>query len=203
MFTGIIKHLGEIKSIAHSQNNIKLEIASELSSEVCIDQSIAHHGICLTVESTSDGAYSVIAIEETRKKTTIGNWRVGQKINLETAMKMDALLDGHILQGHVDGVCRILQKSEEGGSTVFRLSMPDGGAALIVEKGSVALDGVSLTCFGVDETSFSVAIIPYTMEHTAIQYWQPDSYVNIEYDILAKLVSKQIGHYLSQTNLGK
>ncbi len=198
MFTGIIKQLGTIRSVAHSQNNVILEIESDLAKDLSIDQSVAHNGICLTVESISEEAYHVIAIEETLRKTTLSDWQVGQVINLETAMNASKLLDGHIVQGHIDGVATILKLEDEGGSIKYTIQYPEEGIGLIVEKGSVTLDGVSLTCFEVSKESFCVAIIPYTKEHTCIQYWKPKTRINIEFDILGKLVQKQLEAHLNQ-----
>ncbi len=200
MFTGIIKDLARIKSIAHSQNNMILELESSMVPKLSIDQSLSHNGICLTVDGLSSDRYTVVAIEETQRKTTISKWQINQYVNLEKAMQMNSLLDGHILQGHVDDVTEVLDIKEDGGSNIYTLGIPTSGADLIVEKGSVALDGVSLTCFEVTETSFQVAVIPYTLEHTAIQYWVKGIPVNIEFDIIAKLVSKQVQKYLKQTN---
>ncbi len=191
--------MGEITAVSHSQNNVILEVRSDLSAQLSIDQSVAHNGVCLTVESLKEDYYTVVAIAETLRKTTIARWEVGQKINLETAMGASTLLDGHIVQGHVDGVCTLLQKEEQGGSVKFTFEYPTEGTGLIVEKGSVTLDGVSLTCFEVSSDQFSVAIIPYTLTHTSVQNWKVDDKVNIEFDILGKIVQKQVALYLNQT----
>ncbi len=198
MFTGIIKNSAVVKSIARSQENILLEMSSPILVNLSIDQSVSHDGICLTVDSISHDSYHVVAIAETQKKTNIAKWEVGREVNIETAMQMNALLDGHILQGHVDAVSRVLDIREEGGSRVYELSIPDMGHDYIVEKGSIALNGISLTCFDVLEDSFHVAIIPYTLEHTNIKHWKIGTHINIEYDIIAKLVVKQSSKYLNQ-----
>jgi riboflavin synthase len=188
MFTGIIEQLGTIHSITKSDDNITFGIDSTMAVHLKIDQSVAHNGVCLTVVAIRDNVHFVTAIWETLQKTALGNWQVNHTINLERAMMANARLDGHFVQGHVDatGVCT--QALDQNGSWLYTISYPEKFAALIIEKGSICLNGISLTCFDVTMDTFSVAIIPYTFEHTNMHALAVGDTVNIEFDILGKYI---------------
>lgn len=190
MFTGIIKDLGEIKQISTAGSNRTFLIESSLVSQVRVDESIAHNGICLTIEEIKNKMYKVTAIEETIKKTNAGQWKKGDLINLEQAMKLNDRLDGHIVQGHVDatGVC--VNKTDKNGSVEFTFTFDKTFAPLIIEKGSICVNGVSLTAFNVNEDDFSVAIIPYTFSHTNFRSTKEKDLVNLEFDLLGKYVAR-------------
>ena len=191
MFTGIIERMGRLAAIEHSGSNVHFQIESDLSPELKADQSVAHDGVCLTVTETGATRYSVTAISETLAKTALSQWRVDRVINLERAMTLGARLDGHLVQGHVDGTGTCLQREENQGSTVFTFSFPESFAALLVEKGSVCVNGVSLTAFDVARDTFRVAIIPYTLSHTNFKDLKPDDLINIEFDLLGKYILRQ------------
>lgn len=186
MFTGIIKDQGEIISIQPEGTNIHITVQSSLTSQLAIDQSVAHDGVCLTVVSIDGDRYVVTAIDETLQKTNLKDWIVGRQVNLELALRLGDRLDGHFVQGHVDatGVCTAKEDGE--GSHLFTFEFPASFAALMIEKGSICINGVSLTSFNVTDNGFQVAIIPYTFEHTGFQYLQPGDRVNLEFDILGK-----------------
>lgn len=198
MFTGIIEAIGQITHLEKEGTNLHLTIASDLSQEAYIDQSIAHNGVCLTVVSidTSANTYVVTAIEETLIKTNLGKCIVGSYVNLERAMLAHQRLDGHFVQGHVDGTVECISVIEKDGSWDYRFSLPTEGHGLIVSKGSVCLNGISLTVVDPDENSFGVSIIPYTYEHTCMKYMQAGHSINIEYDMIAKHIVKNIKHYM-------
>ena len=190
MFTGIIETLGEVKQINKEEENINLTVQSNFTSELKIDQSVAHNGVCLTVVAINNDEYTVTAIKETINKTAIGDLKVGDKINLERAMKLGDRLDGHIVQGHVDetGICsNIVQHT---GSTVFTFSYHPSSDNLTIEKGSITVNGVSLTVVNSKENEFSVAIIPFTLEHTTFHQLKINDTVNLEFDVLGKYVSR-------------
>jgi riboflavin synthase len=157
-----------------------------------VDQSLSHDGVCLTVESVQEGSYQVTAIAETLSKTCLSNWKPGSRINLERCLHLNGRLDGHMVQGHVDttGICVSRQNQE--GSWVFRFEIPESFRNLIIEKGSVAVNGISLTCFEVTENEFSVAIIPYTFENTNIREIVRGSVINIEFDLIGKYVERMM-----------
>jgi riboflavin synthase len=190
MFTGIIETMGEIRSISSSGTNTSFWIASSLSAELRPDQSVAHDGICLTVEDSKDGMHQVTAIQETLKKTNIQEWSVGKMVNIERAMLPSSRLDGHIVQGHVDAVAVCSERMDSNGSWEYRLSFPKQFSKMIVEKGSVCLNGISLTAFSVKNKSFRVAIIPYTFEHTNMKDLNPGMRLNIEFDLIGKYVNR-------------
>lgn len=189
MFTGIIEQVGVISAITQEGSNIHFDVASELAAELKVDQSIAHNGVCLTVVQTRDAQYRVTAIEETLQKTNLGTWRVGTKVNLERCMQMGGRLDGHIVQGHVDQTGTVTRLEEKEGSWEFTFSFEPKGHVL-VEKGSVCINGTSLTCFDVSDHSFKVAIIPYTYEHTNFHQLSVDDTVNLEFDVIGKYVAR-------------
>jgi len=186
MFTGIIKNKGTISHIEQEGSNLHLTIQSPLYSELSIDQSVAHDGVCLTVVSIGDGDYKVTAIEETLQKTTLSKWKIGKEVNLELALLLGTRLDGHMVQGHVDGTGTCEQIAPREGSHLITFRFPESFAALMIEKGSVCINGVSLTAFNVTRDTFQVAIIPYTFEHTGFHNMQPGDAVNLEFDILGK-----------------
>lgn len=191
MFTGIIESLGEIKSLAKEGSNIRVKIEAAILNELKVDQSIAHNGICLTVEKMNSSSYEVVAVKETIDKTNLGTWKKGQKVNLERCMQMNGRLDGHIVQGHVDETALVRLITQEKGSWVysFKLNRP---SKLIVEKGSICINGTSLTAFNVTDTSFDVTIIPYTYEHTVFHQLKEEDKVNIEFDIVGKYIQRMV-----------
>ena len=192
MFTGIIEALGTIQKIAADRSNRVFWIKSAISSQLKIDQSLSHNGICLTVEEIQDDMYRVTAILETLDKTNAGQWKVDDVINLERSLQMNGRLDGHIVQGHVDGTALCIAKKDVEGSFEFTFSLDEEHAALIIEKGSICLNGVSLTAFNVTQDTFTVAIIPYTFKHTNFHKINTGEMVNIEFDILGKYVARII-----------
>ncbi|WP_375580784.1 riboflavin synthase [Marivirga tractuosa] len=191
MFTGIIESLGEIKSAEKEGSNLKLTIKSDISNELKIDQSISHNGVCLTVTELHLDAHTVVAVNETLQKSSIGNLKEGDFVNLERCMIMNGRLDGHIVQGHVDGKGKCLNIKDENGSWIFDFFY-DSRENVLVEKGSICINGVSLTCFDVSDEKFSVAIIPYTFEHTNFKKMKKNDEVNLEFDIIGKYVHKLI-----------
>lgn len=191
MFTGIIEQVGRLKGIDKDGSNLRLIIEAEFTSELKVDQSIAHNGVCLTVEKLEESSYEVVAIQETLEKTNLSNLKVGEAVNLERCMRMNARLDGHIVQGHVDGRATVKNIIEEDGSWVFEFSL-DQPSKLIVEKGSICINGVSLTAFSVTDHGFSVAIIPYTFEHTTFNALRKNQKVNLEFDIIGKYVERMM-----------
>ena len=191
MFTGIIESLAKLVSIEKNGDNITFTFKSKISNELKIDQSLAHNGICLTVVDIKNDNYSVVAIKETVLKTSIKNWEVGDSINIERAMKMGARLDGHMVQGHVDQIALCDNITEENGSWYFKFTY-EGSENITIEKGSIAINGVSLTVVDSKKESFSVAIIPYTYEHTNFKFLKIGDFVNIEFDMIGKYISKII-----------
>ncbi|WP_026770531.1 riboflavin synthase [Asinibacterium sp. OR53] len=190
MFTGIIESTGKIVSIEKKGSNASFWASSPLSGELKIDQSVSHDGVCLTVDELKDGMHRVTAIEETLKKTNLGSWAAGSEINLERCMVMNGRLDGHIVQGHADCTAICQERKELDGSWEFIFQFPAEFAHLVIEKGSIAVNGTSLTCFNVNRDHFTVAIIPYTFEHTSIKHVQAGTAVNLEFDILGKYVQR-------------
>lgn len=190
MFTGIIETLGIIKDIRKDGTNLDLTISSSLTSSLKIDQSLAHNGICLTVVAIEEDNYTVTAIQETVEKTTIGNWEAGDLINLERAMKLDARLDGHIVQGHVDQVGSCIKIKESDGSWYFTFEYDSKQNNITIEKGSITVNGVSLTVVNSKQNEFSVAIIPYTFEHTNFKNFKIGSKINLEFDVIGKYVAR-------------
>jgi riboflavin synthase len=190
MFTGIIESLGEVTQIVKEKDNLHLTIKSDFTHELKIDQSVAHNGVCLTVVLINNDEFTVTAIKETLDKTTISNLFLGEKVNLERAMKLGDRLDGHIVQGHVDetGVCSNVL--EQNGSTFFTFKYNQSSNNLTIEKGSITINGVSLTVVNSKDHEFSVAIIPFTKEHTTFNQLKTDDKVNLEFDVLGKYVVK-------------
>lgn len=192
MFTGIIESKGVIKQIIEKDGNRSFLIESPLAPELKIDQSVAHNGVCLTVEALSGSTHQVTAIQETLLKTTLGDWKTGDSVNLERSLQWNGRLDGHMVQGHVDTTGTCIETQAMDGSWQFRLSFPQKFAPLVIEKGSISLDGISLTIFNVTEDAFSVAIIPYTYEHTNIQQLEMGRRVNLEFDMMGKYVQRHL-----------
>lgn len=192
MFTGIIEDMGRIVAIRPEGSNLHFEIQSRLAPELKIDQSVAHNGVCLTVVSVSPERYIVTAIDETLQKTSLGQLKEGDFINLERCLPANGRFDGHFVQGHVDetGICTA--KQELDGSWLFDFEYSPQSANITVEKGSITINGVSLTCFSSGENSFRVAIIPYTYEHTNFGYLAPGQKVNLEFDVIGKYLQKII-----------
>lgn len=192
MFTGIIETLGQVTAIDKQGDNLEFTIQSTLATELKIDQSVSHNGVCLTVTSVTADAYTIVAVKETLQKTNLALLKVGHQVNLERAMVLNQRIDGHIVQGHVDGTGSCLAVTAQNGSWLYRIGYPDAFAGLMVEKGSICLNGISLTVFDVTESEFSVAIIPYTYEHTNMQHLEVSDIVNLEFDILGKYVARQL-----------
>ena len=195
MFTGIIEDLGEVKEVKKLGSNIDFTIASKLSGSLKIDQSVSHDGVCLTVVRKSKGRYTVTAIEETLNRSNLSEWKVGRLINLERATSNSSRLDGHIVQGHVDATAKVKKIKKKKGSWVFAFSFKKQKLPLLVDKGSVTVNGVSLTAVKPKKKSFSVAIIPYTFEHTNFCSLKVGDRVNLEFDIIGKYIAKMIEPY--------
>lgn len=193
MFTGIIETIGRATSIAQQGGNMELWVTSPISNELKIDQSVSHNGICLTVVELKDGMHRVTAIEETLRKTNLGSLQVNDIINIERCMSANGRFDGHIVQGHVDQTGECLSVKEENGSWLYEFKYSPNRQNIIVEKGSICINGISLTAFNAVEDRFSVAIIPYTYEHTNIQSIKPGTKVNLEFDIVGKYVARLMG----------
>jgi riboflavin synthase len=190
MFTGIIETLGEISAIRHEGTNVHFTINSTISDELKIDQSVSHNGVCLTVVALNSGSHTVTAIDETLDKTNLGNWKLNTKVNLERCMQMNGRLDGHIVQGHVDQTAVCIKREELDGSWEYRFKYDTNAGNVTVEKGSICVNGISLTVVGSEENEFSVFIIPYTYEHTNLQEVNVNDLVNLEFDIIGKYVAK-------------
>lgn len=173
-------------------SNKSFWIKSPISSKLKVDQSLAHDGVCLTVEQVKDNKHKVTAIAETLSKTNLENWQVGDSINLERCLKINDRLDGHFVQGHVDTTAECTSRQDKNGSWEFRFQFPKSFSHLMIEKGAVTINGISLTAFNVSDTSFDVAIIPYTFEHTNMKTLEPGNKVNIEFDLLGKYISRKL-----------
>ncbi len=191
MFTGIIEATGTISAIETDGGNVHFFIRSSITNALKVDQSVAHNGVCLTVVEIKNEIYKVTAIKETLDKANLGKLKPSDKVNLERSMASHGRFDGHVVQGHVDQIAICNSVTEQDGSYVFNFEVP-GGTNLIVEKGSICINGISLTCFNVTDTSFEVAIIPFTYEHTNINKVEAGTDVNIEFDILGKYVQKMM-----------
>ena len=196
MFTGIVENIGTVTGIEQEGTNVHFTIKTKLAKESYIDQSIAHNGVCLTVVSINGDTYVVTAIQETLKLTHLGLWKVGDTINIERAMTADKRMDGHFVQGHVDGTVKCLSVTDANGSWNYRFTLPTDKKNLIVSKGSVTLNGISLTVVDPDDESFGVSIIPYTYKHTTMHNVVTGSNINIEYDMIAKHIVKNIDLYM-------
>ena len=193
MFTGIIENIALVKVIKKDGDNLIFTFESDLTSELKIDQSISHNGICLTVVDIVDSTYSVVAIKETILKSSIKNWKVGDKVNLERAMKIGNRLDGHLVQGHVDQIAICEDIKEEKGSWYFSFKYKKS-ENITIEKGSISVNGISLTVVNSKPNKFSVAIIPYTYNHTNFKNLKVGDTVNLEFDMVGKYISKLVNH---------
>ena len=192
MFTGIIEGIGVVEKIEKEGTNVHFTLSSDFSGELKIDQSLAHDGTCLTVVSCDDKQYVVTAIDETMKKTRLGSWSVGSKVNLERCLKIGDRLDGHMVQGHVDTTGSVKAIEVHDGSHVVRITHPDGPEWITVPKGSITINGISLTVVNSKPGEFSVALIPYTWEETTRHTLSPGDPVNLEFDILGKYIGRML-----------
>jgi riboflavin synthase len=190
MFTGIIENTGIIKELFNNGSNKTYWISSPISNELKVDQSLSHNGVCLTVEEVNDGMHRVTAIEETLLKTDLTNWKAGTVINLERCMLLDGRIDGHIVQGHVDGIATCIDVVEKKGSWEFSFQFDIQFAKFIIEKGSITINGISLTLFNIGTDTFTVAIIPYTFEHTNMKTLKKGDLVNLEFDMIGKYINR-------------
>ncbi|WP_396151475.1 riboflavin synthase [Flavobacterium sp.] len=190
MFTGIIETLGRIKSIEKERDNVHFTITSGITSELKIDQSVAHNGVCLTVVSIDNTDYTVTAIKETIEKTNLSSWKTGDVVNLERAMRLGDRLDGHIVQGHVDQIGQCVAVNESNGSWYFTFRYDATLNNVTIEKGSITVNGVSLTVVNSKLNEFSVAIIPYTYEHTNFHTIKEGTIINLEFDVIGKYISR-------------
>ncbi len=190
MFTGIIETLGEVLQLIEDGGNLHITISSPLAPALKIDQSVAHNGVCLTVVSLDENSYTVTAIEETLQKTNLGNLKIGEKTNLERAMILGSRLDGHIVQGHVDQTGSCTNIEEKDGSWFFTFEYGTDQNNVTIEKGSITVDGVSLTVVNSEKNTFSVAIIPYTYENTRFGSYKIGTVVNLEFDVIGKYVAR-------------
>ena len=192
MFTGIVESTGIVTDIIQQGTNYTYWIESPLSKELKVDQSLSHSGVCLTVEEIRNSTHRVTAIEETLNKTSLQSWKKGTVVNLERCLPMNGRLDGHFVQGHVDTTGTCISRENRDGSWEFRFSFPGEFAALVIEKGSISMNGISLTIFNITRTEFSVAIIPYTFEHTNIRDIHPGDLVNLEFDVIGKYLLRKM-----------
>lgn len=193
MFTGIVETLGEIVNIEKEAENVHLYVKSTFTQELKIDQSVSHNGVCLTVVAIEGGVFKVTAIKETLLKTSIAEWSVGDLVNLERGLKLGDRLDGHIVQGHVDqtAICKDIKDAE--GSIYFTFEYDADLQNITIEKGSITIDGTSLTVVDSEKNTFSVAIIPYTLEHTLFKTYKVGTVVNLEFDVVGKYVKRIMG----------
>lgn len=190
MFTGIIETLGTVKEIKKEETNFHFRINSVITQELKIDQSVAHNGVCLTVTALEGEDFWVTVVNETLEKTNLGDWTIGTKVNLERCMLNNGRFDGHIVQGHVDQIGTCTSIKEEGGSWLFDFEYDSSYGNVTVEKGSITINGISLTCFNSKNNGFTVAIIPYTYEHTIMHDLKVETDVNLEFDIVGKYVQR-------------
>ncbi|HMO40641.1 MAG TPA: riboflavin synthase [Saprospiraceae bacterium] len=198
MFTGIIETLGIVRHIRHEGTNVHFTIESPIAAELKIDQSVAHNGVCLTVVAVAGDTHTVTAVEETLLRSNLGAWQEGSLVNLERAMLANARLDGHIVQGHVDATGECIAVDMRDGSWYYRFRFVPTEEHLLVDKGSVCVNGVSLTVVAPQEDVFSVAIIPYTYQHTTFKTLQPGDRVNLEFDIIGKYIARYARLYLAK-----
>ncbi|OJX49164.1 MAG: riboflavin synthase subunit alpha [Flavobacterium sp. 38-13] len=190
MFTGIIETLGTIKDLRKEGENIHITLSSSVTHELKIDQSVSHNGVCLTVVGISNDQYTVTAIKESIDKTNIGEWKIGDQVNLERAMRLGDRLDGHIVQGHVDQTGTCISIEEADGSWYYTFEYDPKLSNITIEKGSITVNGVSLTVVNSQKNAFSVAIIPYTYEHTNFKNFEVGTKINLEFDVIGKYVSR-------------
>ena len=192
MFTGIIETVGLVKGVISNGSNRTFWVESSISSQFKVDQSVSHSGVCLTVEEVVANSHRITGIDETLKKTNIGDWKEGSSVNLEQCLQLNDRLDGHIVQGHVDTIGTCIKRKVKKGSWEFEFEFPKKFAALVIEKGSICVNGISLTAFDVKKKSFRVAIIPYTFEHTNINKIVEGNTVNLEFDMIGKYLLRKL-----------
>ncbi len=190
MFTGIIESLGKIIDLKVDRGNIDFTIESDISKELKVDQSVSHNGVCLTVTETNNNTHTVTAVKETLDKSSLTNFSINDFINLERAMKLGERLDGHLVQGHVDGIAKCIGVSVNDGSWIYRFEFDISNEMLLIEKGSICINGVSLTVFDIAENTFKVTIIPYTYENTSFKMLKKGDIVNIEFDMIGKYLAR-------------
>ncbi len=194
MFTGIIETLGLVETIRHEETNTHFKVSSPISHELKVDQSVSHNGVCLTVVKVEDNAHWVVAVQETLQKSNLGSLRENHKVNIERCMLNNGRFDGHIVQGHVDQTGTVKAIRDVGGSWLFDFQYDPSVGNVTVEKGSVAINGISLTCFNSKDSGFTVAIIPYTFENTNFHMLRVGDVVNLEFDIIGKYVKRLLNH---------
>ena len=192
MFTGIIETIGIVESLDREGNNINLLVSSSISKDLEIDQSVSHDGVCLTVTNKSNKSHNVTIVNQTIQKSKFSHLRIGSELNLERSMKINGRIDGHIVQGHVDDVGKCVNIEDESNSWIFTFQISDKFSRYLVEKGSISINGVSLTCFDIKDKFFSVAIIPHTYQNTNFNKIKTNEFVNIEFDIIGKYVDRII-----------
>lgn len=194
MFTGIIEALGQVKEVTINGTNKSFWIQSPITAELKVDQSLAHNGVCLTVEEVQEDLHKVTAVQETLSKTTLSQWQPGSVVNIERSLLPSSRLDGHFVQGHVDsiGICENIE--DKNGSWEFTFSFPEEFAPLVIEKGSISLNGISLTVFNVTRSTFKAAIIPYTFQHTNLKQVKMHAPVNLEFDMLGKYIIRKLSY---------
>lgn len=190
MFTGIIETTGIVEEVLVKGTNRTFWINSPLSGKLKVDQSVSHSGVCLTVEELEEGRHRVTAIDETLKKTALGQWKEGTRVNLERCLQVNGRLDGHFVQGHVDCTAHCIDRTEKDGSWEYEFDYPKKMGALLIEKGSICINGISLTLFNLRKKSFRVAVIPYTFEHTNIRDVHKKDIVNLEFDMIGKYINR-------------
>ena len=190
MFTGIIEKTGTIEEVLSHGDNRSFRVSSPLYNELKVDQSLSHDGVCLTIENLQNGQHQVTAIAETLAKTNLGTWQKGTIINLERCMQLNGRLDGHFVQGHVDTTAECIDIVNKNGSWEYHFRFPEKFAKLVIEKGSITVNGISLTLFNISNSAFTVAIVPYTYEHTNMKWLAKGDLVNIEFDMIGKYVNR-------------
>ena len=190
MFTGIIESVAIVEKVEKKGKNIELKLSSNLSSKLRVDESLSHNGVCLTVTSCDENFYCVTIVDESLKKSTFSNIKVGSEVNLERSLVINGRLDGHIVQGHVDDIGLCIKKVDQENSWLYTFEFSEKYSNLIIEKGSICVNGVSLTCFDVSDNKFTVAIIPHTYENTNFKFLKEGEAVNLEFDILGKYIKK-------------
>ncbi|MCC5937944.1 MAG: riboflavin synthase [Lunatimonas sp.] len=196
MFTGIVETLAEISQISQDGTNVHFDLTSPIQSDLRVDQSVSHNGVCLTVVEVTPDYYRVTAVQETLDKTNLGGWQIGDKVNIERCMPANGRFDGHIVQGHVDQIGTVTRIVDKGGSWEFDFSYDPSMGNVTVEKGSICVNGTSLTCFNSREGGFSVAIIPYTYDHTVFHQLRVGDRVNLEFDVVGKYIQRILKGYL-------
>lgn len=192
MFTGIVESNGLVKAVISNGSNKTFWIESPISSQLKTDQSVSHSGVCLTVEEVKDNQHRITAIDETLQKSNLADWKEGTLVNLERCLQLNDRIDGHLVQGHVDATGICTRKIEKEGSWEFEFQFPRKFAELVIEKGSISLNGISLTAFNVKKRSFKVAIIPYTFEHTNMKSIRIGDQVNLEFDMIGKYLLRRL-----------